>query len=734
MTRRLSLLVILPFVFIVGLGARLAFVQVAEHDYYSSWASRQHHEVVPIRPKRGEIRTQDGIALAISAPAYAVYAETRLIEQDHRDLARRVGAVLNASTFELEQRFKSGRVVTLARKVDMRTKERLELIRKQFDLSPYAIRFEEEGKRYYPMSDLGAHVVGYVGLDEFGDNKGLDGLELAEDARLRGSTEKYEVARNAVQRRLEPVAETAFRRAFGDSVTLTIHSAVQHAAETALNERCSELQAVGGSVVVTEVKTGRVLALASYPSFNLNNYARASADQLRNRCTQNAVEPGSVAKILSISLVMNDRLIDENTLIDCEGGRARINRRVIRDAPGHHLDVATVREIFMFSSNVGTDKAALMMDHRRFYEGLLRYGVGRPTNLGLPGESTGFLPEMRRWSGFTMTSLPMGYEMRTTPVQMAQACGTVGNRGVMMGLQIVEEVHDSFGRKIQEFTPKRVARVLDESTAATMLSLMESTVVHGTGKKAEIEGFRVGGKTGTAHKYDVKAGGYTPGMYYSSFCGIFPLSDPEILIYVLVDEPKGAKWGGDVAAPIFQRIGTDTARVLALEPDAPTPVAPLPAESAEATLLTAPPAMAPLLDDSESSESLDIEGPQPLLMPDLRGLTLSEVRDKLSTFPLASRLEFDGTGRMERQQPAPGELYPLQGSIRLEFGPAAQGPMVVLEQPAEAIAATPTAEAPPDSLPVAPLDTVPAEMTPADFSPRGLDEIEPADNPDAPME
>jgi len=565
---RLPLLIAAPVLLLAVLGVRLHYLQVVYHDHYLSRAGNQQRVSIPIRPKRGVILSHDGLELAISTPAYAVYSETHLVTDNHRELAERLQVILGGSETRFLKLLNSGKVVTLGRKVDRRTKERLEMLSEQFRLPRYAIRFEEEGERHYPKGDLAAHLVGFASLDEYGDNKGLAGLEAQFDEQLRGSTAKFEAARTAVQKRLEPIAEEAYRRAFGDSLVLTIESTIQQAAQDALDAKCRELSAAAGVAVVYEVKTGRILGLANWPTFNLNQYARAGFNEMRNRAVVDAIEPGSVAKTLAMAILLDAGLISPDTYFDCEGGRAYIKGRRVTDAPGHRLHLATIREIFKYSSNVGTNKAAQLIEPSAYNQYLQRFGVGQLTGIELPGEVAGMLRPFNKWSGFTMTSLPMGYEMRTTAIQMAAACGAIANGGILMKPYIVDEVYDHAWRLKSKTQPVRVRRVIGPLAAAQTLQLLEDTVASGTGKKAQVAGYRVGGKTGTTHKYDTVAGGYSPTNYISSFFGVFPLSNPEVLVYVYIDDPKGKKYGGDVAAPVFQEITEETIRVLGMRPDA----------------------------------------------------------------------------------------------------------------------------------------------------------------------
>jgi cell division protein FtsI (penicillin-binding protein 3) len=686
---RLSLLFLPPLAALAILALRLHHVQSVRHAHYQAKAAAQHSAAVAIHPKRGRIVTSDGEELALSTPAYAVYAETRLIESGHRELARQIAAVLGKSAAKIQAQLLSGKVIALARRVEPWRKDRLEEIKRALDLPVYSLRFEEEGRRHYPCRSLASHVVGYVGLEEFGDNRGLDGIELVCDERLRGASEEGRVARDAAQKSLGPLAEETYAGAFGDTIVLTLNASIQRAAEEALRERCVELEAIGGAVVALEVRSGRILAMASYPDFDISRFWEAGADQLRNRCVSFAYEPGSVMKIMTMAWLMHDNLITPESLFDCEGGSARVNGRRLRDS-GSHLRIATVREIFLKSSNIGTNKAASLMEGPRFHEGLKRFGLGDATGVELPGESPGFLPPLSEWTGFTMTSLPIGYEERFTPLQLATAINAIANGGVLMKPYLIEEVRDAFDNAKLQTQPQRVRRVVDPRSAALTLHMMECVVQTGTGKKAALPGYRVGGKTGTARKYDPRTGGYGSGMYYASFCGVFPLSDPEVLVFAMIDEPQGDAYGGGAAAaPVFRRVAEEAARVRAIAPDAPEEeeellgknwVPPsrfaaeesLPVKDPLAAGASSSPLALSLGDPNAAPPQPEID-PNAWRMPNLAGLTMAEARDVLGALP-AGPIEFAGAGLAISQRPEPGALLQPGAAVSLGFAPAGEWP------------------------------------------------------------
>jgi cell division protein FtsI/penicillin-binding protein 2 len=681
---KLPFLFFFPIMGALALGGRLWYLQVLHHDYYLSRAHGQQTVEIPIRPRRGVIMSADGVELAVSMPTYAVYSETRLIKRDHEEIARYLSMILGGSELKYLHQLRSGKVITLRRKADMRIKERLEDLKKQFRMHRYAIRFEEEGKRFYPKGSLAAHVVGYTTIDEFGDNQGLAGLESQFNENLSGSLEKYRASRTGGQTPMNPAPEETYRRAFGDSLVLTLNSAVQHAAEEAVEAQVHEFQAEAGVAVVYEAKTGRVLAMANYPTFDLNDFAQATFDQQRNRAINDVIEPGSVLKILSLGAMMDAGLITPDTVFDCEGGRTRFGRRRVTDS-GKKMHLATIRQIFQHSSNVGTNKAALLIAKEQFDYYLRRFGIGERTGIELPGERKGQLEPVGKWSGYSMTSLPIGYELQTNAMQIVRAVGAIANDGIMMRPYIVEEIRDWNWHLKWKRRPERDRRAVGPTAAAQMLSMMESVVLEGTGKKLKLPGYRFGGKTGTTKKH-VPGKGYVPRHYISSFCGVVPIEDPEVVIYVYIDMPQGAYYGGTVAGPAFEKIAEEVIRVRAIPPSEQ------PLDEFEAIWGT-PTSSASRFDESQSlyaanrlgselptlrsgDETLSEAGPATNvirevrmgLMPDLTGITMQEAMRILKKMDVG-HLAINGTGVVSQQIPEPGAQVSHETAVTLTFTP-----------------------------------------------------------------
>jgi cell division protein FtsI/penicillin-binding protein 2 len=361
-----------------------------------------------------------------------------------------------------------------------------------------------------------------------------------------------------------------------------------------------------------------------------------------------------VVKLFTAAMLLDKGYITPDTIIDCEGGYAVVDGRRLHDSPGHYLGVATFREALRFSSNIGLVKAAQVLENNEWHAMLRAFGFGAPTGIDLPGEGFGILYPVSKWTKFSRTSLPMGYEISLTPIQIAAAISTTVNGGVFYQPYVVEEIRDPKGNVLQAHNPEPVRRVLRPTTSAIMRDLMEDVAELGTGKKAQLEGYRVGGKTGTTRKSNV----FTHREYIASFGGALPINDPRVVLYVYVDNPKGEYYASIVAAPVFHEIASacvlhlgiaPSQELIAQQPASPEQVAMLAVEEHE---------------KANRNAELAFFG----RMPDFQGLTMKEARGTLPRN--LSRIKFLGTGLVSDQYPAPGEPLNEQTEVVLHFAPA----------------------------------------------------------------
>jgi cell division protein FtsI (penicillin-binding protein 3) len=429
------------------------------------------------------------------------------------------------------------------------------------------VRFEPESTRHYPQGNLACQVVGFSNHEGVGSA----GIEQRWDYRLKGVpgfriSEKDGNRREIYSRRTLEVDPQE-----GANVYLTIDQNVQYYTEKGLEWGLAEFNAHAGWSIVQEVRTGEILAMASRPAFDLNEFNKTGLEIRRNLAIAYNFEPGSIFKVSTVAAAINEGIVGTNDLFDCEMGRWRMGRRVLRDYSPHGL--LDVTGILRKSSNIGTAKIAMMLGDETFHRYLTQFGIGRSTGIELPGEEAGILHPLSRWGKMSSASVSMGHEVSVTALQILGVLACIGNDGYMMRPRIVQKVVDKDGVVLEESKPEVVARPITERTAELMRKmLLEVTKDDGTGRRAAIPGYAVAGKTGTAEK--VVDGRYVRNQNVASFIGLLPAERPQIAIIVVLDDPQPAlRTGGTTAAPVFAKIAEPVARYLDILPSDPVEVA-----------------------------------------------------------------------------------------------------------------------------------------------------------------
>jgi cell division protein FtsI (penicillin-binding protein 3) len=537
---------------------RLYSLQVAGHDEYAQRAERQQQRVVRIDPPRGTIYDARGRELAVSVEVASLFAVPREIG-DPVALAKALAPVLGEKAGTLSRQLEEDReFVWLARKLDPPVAQAVR------DLEAEGLHFLTEYKRYYPMGELAAAVLGFVGVD----NEGLAGVEFEYDSRVAGKRGERTVLRDARRSTAAPPTLPSAAAEPGEDLYLTLDATVQHLAESALRRAVEHHKARSGSVVVLDPRTGAVRALASAPGFDPNNFGDYSKSERRNRPIQDAFEPGSTFKVVTFAAALQANLIDPNDEVDCGMGGITLEETRIRDhKPFGRL---TFREVLAYSSNVGTIKAALRIPRESFYQAIQSFGFGRLTGIDLPGESAGILRSSEQWTALEPAYISFGQGLAATALQMASAFAAVANGGRLLQPYVVEFAGRD-GQKIPlRNGPKELGRPISASTALQLERMMEGVVdlPRGSGKAAGIPGYAVAGKTGTAQT--AVAGGYSADRRVPSFIGFAPARDPRLVAVVVIDSPRaGLTGGGSVAAPIFSEIVGRSLVYLGVPPEVP---------------------------------------------------------------------------------------------------------------------------------------------------------------------
>jgi cell division protein FtsI (penicillin-binding protein 3) len=548
--RRIRLvLAVLAFAF-VGMFLRAAWLQGVQAGSYERLAAGQHRATIVDPGGRGAIFDRTGVQLAIGRQSTTVYANPRQIRNPKATAALVAHALkLDPQEVELELSDRSRGFVYIARKADP---ERAKIIQKAGILG---LGFVGEEQRFYPLNHVAAQVVGYAGTD----NHGLAGLELGLENKLSGKPGSETVIRDPSGQAINVISSTAARE--GQNVTLTIDHTIQAQAESVLRRTIDQWHAKGASAVVLDPHTGGVLAMAIERGYDANRFPIVPKDRQRNRTVTDTYEPGSTFKIVTVSAVLAEGLVTPQTAFTLPY-EIHVADRVIKDAHPRGTERLTVDQILSYSSNVGTITLAEKLGSQRLSEWISRFGFGHKTGIDFPGESKGIVPSLERWSGSTIGTLPIGHGIAITPVQMAAAYGTVANDGLWMQPHLVDRV----GSKDRPTVVTK--RILTRRVARQVRKMMEDVVIEGTGQEAQLPGYTVAGKTGTAAKPD-PSGGYSDTKYVASFVGMVPATNPRVVILVTVDEPAAAIWGGVVAAPAFQQIAGFDLQYLEIPPDAP---------------------------------------------------------------------------------------------------------------------------------------------------------------------
>jgi cell division protein FtsI/penicillin-binding protein 2 len=532
---------------------RAAWLQGVRASSLGQLAAKQHNEDVTIPATRGTIFDRGGLQLAIGEQATTVYADPRQV-RDARSEAATAARVLRLDQGQVYASLADRTLgfVYVERKADPARAAILE--RKHLP----GLGFYPEERRFYPQGSLASQVLGYAGVD----NRGLAGLELSLDHELAGQPGRERIVKDASGEVIDTIPSRTERD--GTDVYLTLDHTIQSNTQAVLRQTVAQWHAKSATAIVLDPRTGGVLAMAVAPGFDANNYSRTWRPLLRNRAVTDTYEPGSTFKLVTVAGALSERLVSPSTSFVLPY-QIHVADRIIHDAEPRGTETMTVAEILARSSNVGAITLAERLGQHRLAGWISRFGFGRDTGIDYPGESPGIVLPEKHWSGSTIGNVPIGQGIAVTPIQMASAYAAIANRGVWVRPHLVDHIGD--GSTTAE--PRR--RIVKRRVAAQLMSMLRNVVLDGTGTLAAVPGYQVAGKTGTAAKVDPD-GTYSDSRYVASFIGIVPASRPRLVILVSVDEPRGAIFGGVVAAPAFSQIARFDLQYLdgGITPDAPT--------------------------------------------------------------------------------------------------------------------------------------------------------------------
>lgn len=628
--------------------ARLFDLQVIQHGPLTEYAEEEQHHVFHPLGIRGDITDRYGNVLAFSVPASAVVSTPRDIKDKPKavaDVCRALGDCTAAERAKLLASFSTNGIYALVRHADAVTPLQAENIKKA---QIPGVGLTSDTLRYYPKGRLAAHVVGYVGQE----NNGLGGIEYAYDGAIEGQRGSVRVLHDARGHGMDTDVEEAATS--GATVELTLDDRLQYIAERELAAGVAEHHADAGMAVIMNPNTGEILALANVPTFDPNAYGKVAADILRNRALQDAYEPGSTMKIVTISAALQEGVVAITDTFDTDPGYLQIGTRRIHDAEGKNNGILSVVDVVVHSSNVGAGKIGLKLGAERLERYVLRYGFGQKLLPSLPGQSAGRVYTVGELKDSALASMAIGYQISVTPVQMAMAASVVANGGTLYEPHLVRAIVRDGVRQV--IAPKPLRQVITPGVAATMTTILEQVVARGTGTNAAVDGFTVAGKTGTAAK--LVNGTYSTTAYNASFVGFVPSRNPALTIIVVVDTPhSGGTHGGEVAAPIFSRIADAALRELRVPPTNPlrTSIVVAADTSAHPTPLPAAPPMVLVAPDAAGAR-----------MPDVRGLTPREAMRALDAAGLTVRMA--GSGIVVGQTPAAGEAVASGDITTIQLG------------------------------------------------------------------
>lgn len=602
------------FLFTVGfcfLGGRIFWVQFVRGAELSAKATQNRMRDVPVESKRGVIydRNKRELVISISTDSvYAIPAEVRKSKKQD-EIAHKLANVLNMDEEKVLQKIsRASSFEWIKRQIDPAAAKKIR------DMQLPGIDMTEESRRFYPKGSLASHILGISGTE----NTGLEGIDNYYNSMVGGTKGRIIIEHDATGADIPEAMHRYIAPVDGANLILTIDETIQYITERELDKAFKEFQAARACAIVMDPKTGEILAMASRPTFDPNKYGESPTKNRRNFAINDAFEPGSTMKITTAAMALEERIVNDQTRFFCTGS-VKVGKETISCANHKAHGIQTFAEIVENSCNVGFVKVGLDLGLDKYFEYLTAFGFGRVTGIDLPGEARGILVPKSSAQQIDLATMAFGQANAVTPLQLITAVSAVANGGKLMKPHLVREIVDSQGKILKKFEPQVVKRVISEKSAQELCVILEGEVTQGTGRNAYIEGYRMGGKTGTAQKIK-PGGGYMDNEYVASFIGIAPTDNPRLVCLIVVDAPKGYPYfGGTVAAPAAREIIKDALRYLE---------EPLREETNQAGETTK-------VDDT-------------VVVPDVVNLPLSEALSSISSRGLNAKVE--GTGDLVWQQ------------------------------------------------------------------------------------
>lgn len=647
---RIATLLAFFVVLFIALASRAFQLQILSGKELKALAQKQHTQTLLLQPERGIIFDRNGEKMAATIMVDSVCADPSKIENPG-EVARKLAAILRTDRGLIQKKLSGTKnFCWLARRIAPDEATRVQ------EMDVDGIFIVKEPKRFYPSGELAGHLIGFVGLDA----TGLEGLELRYDRYLKGAPEKLLWTRDAKGKRLYPrveTEETGQKKNY--NLVLTIDNRIQHLVESHLKVAVKSKGAKGGFAIVMDPKTGEILALANETGFDPNNISATNSAPGKNKAITDVFDPGSTFKPFLAAAALEEGVVKETDVFNCENGQYRIADRVIHEANHGHHKALSFHDILKYSSNIGSVKIGEKLGKEKFHDYIRKFGFGEKTGIDLPGEAVGLLRPVEKWTRVDAATVAFGQGVSVTAIQLITALSAVANGGVMMKPFVVRGLMDRKGNLLQATRPTPVRRVISPETAKRLTAILTDVVgmEDGTGKHARIVNVAVAGKTGTSQKFDFARRAYSRERVKTSFMGFFPSENPQIAILVILDEPQRDKWGGVAAAPVFKSIGEQLLTCFKTNirgnalPDREKPDLDV---KMKLVLAQAPLSAQPSPEEDEAA------------VPDFRGMTIREVLKKAREKGIDVRVV--GSGWATAQQPAAGLPAPEKRLCTVTFG------------------------------------------------------------------
>ncbi len=647
---RIATLLAFFLVLFIALGSRAFQLQILSSKELKSLAEKQHTQTLLLQPDRGIIFDRNGEKMAATIMSDSVCADPSKIDNP-REAAGALASILRTDKAALQKKLSGTKnFCWVARRI---APEQAALVQ---ELGIEGIFLVKEPKRFYPSGELAGHLIGFVGLDA----SGLEGLELRYDRLLKGAPEKLLWTRDAKGKRLYPRVERpeAVPAKENYNLVLTIDSRIQHLVESQLKRAVKDKGAKGGFAIVMDPRTGEILALANEMGFDPNTFSAVDPNTGKNKAITDCFDPGSTFKPFLVAGALEEGVVKETDMINCENGNYAIADRVIHEAQRKRHGSLSVRDILRYSSNIGSVKIGERLGREKFSQYIRKFGFGAKTGIDLPGEVSGLLRPVENWTRVDAATIAFGQGISVTAIQLITALSAIANQGVLMKPFVVRGLMDRKGKLVQAYNPTVVRRVVSAQTAKRLTAVLTDVVgtEDGTGKHARIVNVAVAGKTGTSQKFDFARKAYSSERVKTSFMGFFPAEDPQVAILVILDEPQRDRWGGVASAPVFRNIGEQILTCFKTNiRENPAVEEEKPAADLKVRLVSAP---APLA----VPETVDMDDNR---IPDFRGMSIREVLKKSKEKGL--EVEIVGSGWAASQKPAPGLPAPENRLCRVTF-------------------------------------------------------------------